>query len=163
MLCDEESSVKNLYRGVNPDLYEKLKGKLLPKKVGEEFASFACAGDPHALCGAGIQAGKSDLNSVILHQWDQAGIPTSGISTSSDIDRAKVYALNKGEYNKGYIFKLSIEKLVSNGVKIYRVNDLVPDPAVPEDDEHVIVSDDFGSIPDCAILEVIEIGHTLSR
>lgn len=149
--------MKSLYRGVNSDLYEKLEGKLSPKNLNKKFSSFACAGDPHAVCGSGIEAGESGLNSVILHQWDQAGIPTSGISTSPDIERAKVYAFNDGKYNKGYIFKLSIEKLKDNGVKIYRVNDLIPYPAIPEDDEHVIVSEDFGSIPTSAILEVIEI------
>lgn len=51
---------------------------------------------------------------------------------------------------------MSIELLSNNGVSIYRVNDLVTAPSIPEDDEHVLVANDFGAIPDFAIIQIIE-------
>ncbi|UCM44573.1 hypothetical protein [Aeromonas dhakensis] len=80
-----------LYRGVSEDLYEKLNGRLTPKKHNEKFATFVCAGEPHAVCGSGVECGESSLNSVILHQWEQLGLPTAGISTSPHKERAKIY------------------------------------------------------------------------
>jgi hypothetical protein len=98
-----------LYRGVSEELFKVLNGKLSPKKVHENFATYASAGDPHALCGSGVECGESTLNTTILHQWEQLGLPTSGVSSSPDKDRAKFYALNGGKANKGYIFQISIK------------------------------------------------------
>jgi hypothetical protein len=146
--------VSFLYRGVSEELYQKLGGKLTPKKPNTQFASFACAGEPHAVCGSGIVCGESDLNSVILHQWEQAGIPTSGISTSPSVERAQFYALNGGRVEKGYIFKLGIKQQVAAGVSIYKLNELVPYPAIPDDNEHVLIAEDFGNITESAVLSV---------
>lgn len=145
-----------LYRGVCEELYEKLGGKLSPKKMNENFATYAYAGDPHAVCGSGIECGESTLNTTIFHQWEQLGLPTSGVSSSPDKERAKFYALSGGKIKKGYIFQLSISKLKESGVSIYNVNDLVPYPAIPEDNEHILVAQDFGSIPEQAIV-IIEL------
>ena len=149
--------MKYLYRGECEDLFQMRNGKLFPKKPYEKFAGYACAGAQHVVCGSGVQFGESDLNTVIQHQWAQAGIPTSGISSSPHMDRAKFYALIGGDAKKGYIFKLSVELLRECGVSIYRVNDWVPNPAVPQDDEHVLVAWDFGQIPESAIVEVMAI------
>ena len=146
-----------LYRGMSEQLFHELEGKLSPKKANEQFASYACLGDPHAVCGSGIQCGESDLNSVIFHQWDQAGLPTSGISTTPHAERARFYALRGGELEKGYIFELSINGLINSGVAIYKVNELVPFPAIPEDEEHVLVARDFGCIPEDAIVSVQQV------
>ena len=148
-----------LYRGVNEELFNKLNGKLSPKKMYQNFAAYAGAGDPHALCGSGIECGESDLNTVIFHQWEQKGLPTSGVSSSPNIDRARFYALDGGNAKKGHIFKLSIKELIKCGVSIYRVNDLVPIPAIPDDDEHILVAKDFGQIPELAIINVVVVGN----
>lgn len=146
-----------LYRGVSEELYQRLGGRLSPKRPNEIFSSYARAGAPHAVCGSGVQCGKSDINTVILHQWKQAGIPTSGISTSPVAERARFYALRGGQVGRGYIFKLAFDQLIRAGVAIYKVNELVPHPAIPEDDEHVLVASDFGSIPESAIVSIEEI------
>jgi len=146
-----------LYRGVSEELYRKLNGTISPKKSGDEFASFARFGAQHASFGSGIVSGKSDINTVVLHQWKQAGIPTSGISSTPVFERALFYALSAGTSNKGYVFKFSIIQLRKDGVSIHRVNELVPCPAVPEDDEHVLVARNFGNIPRSSIVSIQEI------
>ncbi|EGM79090.1 hypothetical protein Rhein_0708 [Rheinheimera sp. A13L] len=147
-----------LYRGVCEERYQELKGILSPKKSGDEFASEACFRDE---CGpgwgSGIVFGKSDINAVVLHQWQQAAIPTSGISSTPHFERARFYALSAGKSHKGYVFKLSIHQLHQDNVTIYRVNELVPCPAVPEDDEHVLVASNFSNIPKSSIIAVEEV------
>ncbi|MCK4705045.1 MAG: hypothetical protein KAT90_06165 [Gammaproteobacteria bacterium] len=144
-----------LYRGVNANLYQKLNGKILPKpeKAGQQFHSYVCAGAPHAVCGSGIVAGESVRNTVILHQWGQKGHPTSGVSSSPKKERAKFYALGDGN-TKGYIYTLSVNSLRKEGVMIYKVSEHATNPAVPEDDEHILVASDFGEIPTMAIVSI---------
>lgn len=143
-----------LYRGVNEELFNNLKGKLSPKKMYQNFATYACAGDPHAVCGSGVECGESNLNTVIFHQWEQKSFPTSGVSSSPNIKCARFYALCGGKAKKGYIFQLSIKELIKCDVSIYRVNDLVPFPAALADNEHILVAKDFGNIPELAIINI---------
>ncbi|WP_218938207.1 hypothetical protein [Parashewanella tropica] len=143
-----------LYRGMNSTMYKELEGKLIPKKFGESFSSVPCAGDPHAECGSGIVAGDATINEVIFHQWGQKGFPTSGISTTPNKERARFYALSGGENTEGYIFKLSIENLKNENVSIHKVNALVTNPSIPEDDEHILVAKDFLEIPKSAIVSI---------
>lgn len=150
----QEVAIQFLYRGVGEELYRKFNGRLRPKKAGERFESYAYAGDAHAMCGSGIECGESEINSVVLHQWAQAGIPTSGVSTSPSIERARFYALSGGRKEKGYIFKFSVAELIQAGVSIYKVNELVPQPAMPGDNEHILVANDFGDIPESAIVSI---------
>ena len=150
-------NVQYLYRGVSAETLQGPSVGLAPKKKGQKFAAFACAGDPHALCGSGIEAGESDLNRVILHQWQQAGIPTPGISTTPLKDGARFYALSGGIAEKGFVLKLSVPILIQLDVSIYRVNDLVRGPAVHKDDEHVLVAKDFGKIPHESIVDIVEV------
>ena len=154
--------MKYLYRGVSSKLFNQLEGKLIPKKEGRNFPAYACAGDPHAVCGSGIEAGESSINTVILHQWEQAGIPTSGVSTTPLKKRALHYALPNKNIEEGYIFKLSVSVLTEKGVSIHRVNDLVPHPSVPEDDEHILVAQDFGQIPNEAIVDITGVSNSCS-
>lgn len=151
-----------LYRGVNANLYQKLNGKILPKpeKAGQQFHSYACAGDPHAVCGSGIVAGESGGNTVILHQWGQKGYPTSGVSSSPKKERAIVYALGEGN-TKGYIYTLSVNALRDEGVMIYKVSEYATNPAIPEDDEHVLVASDFGEISTLAIVSIEAVENSI--
>ena len=147
--------MKYLYRGVNEEKYDELKGKLSPKKLFQKFSSHVCCDAPHASCGSGVTCGESNLNSVILHQWKQKGYPTSGISSTPHYERAKFYALHGGDAKKGYVFKLLIEALKSCGVAIYNVNKLINAPYILEDDEHILVEKNFGPIPDIAIVDIL--------
>ena len=145
-----------LYRGVSSEMFQKLNGKLSPKAMNKEFAEVPRFGGQTVSFGSGNVFGKANVNAVIKHQWQQKGIPTSGVSSSPFIERAKYYACSGVRNKHGYIFKMSIESLTNQGVSIYRINELVTAPAIPEDDEHVLVANDFGTIPDSAIIQVIE-------
>lgn len=146
-----------LYRGMSLPMFEKLDGKLIPKKIGEIFSSIPCAGDAHAVCGSGIVAGDAPINSVIFHQWAQLGLPTSGVSSTPFEDRAEFYALSGGDNLEGYVFKLSINELINASVTIYKVNELVPSPAIPDDNEHILVADNFEAIPEKAIVSISKV------
>lgn len=150
-----------LYRGVNQQLYEKLHGELRPKQAGKKFASFLVCGAPHAVCGSGVMCGESVANEAIYHQWTQSGFPTSGISTSPFVERARFYALGNNEFSIGYIYTLSVRRLNELGVSIYRVSDIVKVPAVPEDNEHILVAKDFNCIPSEAILDICKVTSSI--
>ncbi|GBL02408.1 hypothetical protein VH1709_contig00112-0004 [Vibrio harveyi] len=149
--------MKYLYRGVSERMFSMLNGKLTPKKRGEEFSAPICYGEPHAVFGSGVVYGNSDQNSVVLHQWDQKGYPTSGLSFSPYIDRAKFYATSGDKTQNGWLFKIDVEKAKALGVKIYDVNTLVPNPAIPEDCEHILVAHDFGAIPEGCVVEITRV------
>ncbi len=135
-------------------MFQKLGGKLKPKKLGESFSSIPRAGDPHAVCNSGIVAGDASINSVVFHQWQQRGFPTSGISSTPFMYRAKFYALSGGKDSEGYIFKILVKELIRASVSIFRVNELVPHPAIPDDDEHILVADNFGELPKQVIASI---------
>lgn len=153
----EKLSIEFLYRGVNSDLYKKLKGVLEPKLSGKDFSSTIQFGQVHAQYSNDIQFGNSVKNELVKHQWGQQGIPTSGISTTPHYERAKYYALSNGEKNEGYIYKLSIKKLKESNVNIYRVNENINFPSLNEDDEHILVNKDFKAIPKHTIDSIVHI------
>lgn len=149
--------MKYLYRGVSVELHKKLHGKLVPKMLNSNFATVACMGDPHAILGAGIIMGESELNTVVLHQWEQAGLPTSGVSFTPYLERARFYAKNGKDRGKGFIYKVDMSLLDSNNVKWYSVNKLVPNPSIPEDDEYILVGFGGGEIPMEVVVSISEI------
>lgn len=100
--------------------------------------------------------GESTQNAVIEHQQHQAGYPTSGVSTTPLLERAKFYATNGGKSPLGYIYVISFEALKSEGVTAYVVNEIVPMPSVPEDEEVILVAREFGSLPRNIVVEIIE-------
>lgn len=141
-----------LYRGVDVELYSKLGGKLTPK-LGTEFTRSPTYGhDEYGNC----FYGASPSNAVIEHQRDQAGIPTSGISCSPHLERARYYATRE-ETTNGYIYVIDKEKCSALGVKLYVVKEHVPHPSVPIDDEVVLVAEEFGSLPIEIVVEILEI------
>ena len=77
-------------------------------------------------------------NAVRQHQWKQNGLPTSGVSTTPHLERARFYAAANG-----VIVRIDRHLLAQHGIKEYRVKDyLTKDPhnvAVPEDDEVVLL------------------------
>ena len=128
-----------LYRGVNPEFYEKESGKLIPKAPGEIFSSYACCGQIYACCGSGFVCGDSVTNEVLRHQYHQLGLETSGISTTPHRDRAIFYATQGGKYTSGYIYLIQRALLKEYGIEEYTVSDYVLDPSIPEDAEVILV------------------------
>lgn len=146
--------MKYLYRGVSALMYEKLNGKLTPKKEGTPFSTYVGCGQTHAVCGSGVMSGKCDQNSIVLHQWKQEGHPTSGLSFTPHYDRALFYAKHGGKYERGYIFRVDVSIFESLGGTVYSVNKRVPAPSIPQDDEHILIAKGFGSIPDECVVQI---------
>ena len=119
------SATKYLYRGVNPTLYTKLNGVLLPK-VQQPFSA-SPRWDQSEWDNS--YWGESTNNAVIEHQQHQAGLPTSGISTTPHISQAEIYATHGGKYSEGYVFV--IDRVLCKVLKVaeFVVNEIVPYPS----------------------------------
>ncbi len=148
-----EGNMSFLYRGVSESHYKKTNGKLTPKTSGI-FSSYAQAGQQYAQAGSGIVAGLSAANEVVKHEYNQEGLPTSGISTTPYKDRAMFYATHEGKFSSGYIFKINRSLLNKHKIIEYIVSDIVPFPSVPEDDEVILVAQDSVAIPDEIIIAI---------
>ncbi len=145
-----------LYRGVNPEIYQKSNGKLEPKSIGSPFRRAIRFGEGGRF-GEGLKFGESETNAVIMHQKDSSKYPSSGVSTTSSFDNAKLYATHNGKYDSGYVYKIDTELLEKNGVNAYHVSEHAVYPAIPDDREVILVADDFGALPDKVIVEIIEV------
>lgn len=145
-----------LFRGVSEALYNRLAGELQPKQTGAFVYAYSY-GEAGATYDSGVQYGETAANAVYRHQWERKGLPTSGISTTPIRDRARFYALSGGQATRGYIYEIDASVLHEHRVREYRVADYVRTPAIPEDDEHILVSEDGGVIPAGAILRVVEL------
>ena len=142
-----------LYRGVNAEIHASFNGELHPKETHPFLKSpeFGLAECGNAFWGENVQ------NAVVQHQQHQAGYPTSGISTTPHFERAKFYATAGGKYSCGFIYDIDTELLKRFSVAMYVVKDIVPLPNVPEDDEIILVANDFGFLPQDIIIDVISI------
>ena len=148
-------SVTNLlYRGVNAGLHARLDGVLGPK-VQRAFSA-----SPRWDQAEWDNAywGESANNAVIEHQQHQAGLPTSGISTTPYLERAIFYATHGGNYPKGYIYVIDRSLCERLKVTEFVVNQVVPYPSVVEDDEVILVASDFGPLPRELVIEVRVVG-----
>jgi hypothetical protein len=93
----------------------------------------------------------------LKHQLNQAGFPTSGISTTPIYDRAAFYALAGGQHQTGYVYKINRQALASHGVREFVVNEITTKPSVPEDQEVILVVPSGGGLPDALVEETIKI------
>lgn len=143
-----------LYRGVNPDLHTELNGVLRPKAHRPFIASPEWS---RAEWGNAFW-GESQENAVIEHQQQQAGFPTSGVSTTPHLARAFFYATHGGKYPQAYVYVIDRLQCKALAVSEFIVNDIVPSPSVVEDDEVILVARDFGALPAALIVEVHEVG-----
>lgn len=144
-----------LYRGISVSHFDKAKGMLIPKICDPFVHTFHCG--EGTWCGCGATCGSSTENAVIRHQLKQAGFPTSGISTTPIFNRAKFYATHGGERVSGYIYKIDRNLLNIYSVAEYPVKDYVACPAIPEDEEVILVARDFGILPNEIVTEIISI------
>ena len=142
-----------LYRGVNFEMYERLGAKLCPKI----FEPFKLSPKWDEVPWDDSTWNESPENAVIAHQRNQAGYPTSGVSCTPHMGVATNYATHGGHFSVGYIYVLDPSKFEKFGVKSYKVSEIVSKPSVPEDDEIIIVHENFGILPEEIILEVRKI------
>lgn len=141
-----------LYRGVCEEIFKKNKG-LAPKGTSFSRAMKYGTGFKYGT----ITYGSSERNAVVGHQKDSSQFPTSGISTTPALDRAKYYALENGIYSKGFIYKIDRNLLKQFHVREYRVADSISIPEAPEDDEVILVPEDGGALPNGVVVETIEV------
>jgi hypothetical protein len=144
-----------LYRGENPDMYESSGGRLIPKAFGEPFMRAIKYGQGFKY--GEITYGKSAKSAIVAHQKDSSAFPSSGVSTTPVFENAKAYALHKGKYKSGYVFKIDTERFESAGVTAWDVSKYAPTPAIPEDKEIILVAEDFGALPKDIVVEIIEV------
>ena len=146
------SAACHLYRGVSAEIHEAQRGELRPKLI-TPFTRYPEWGrDEWGNC----FWGDSSLNAVVEHQRDQAGYPTSGVSTTPYLERARFYATRGGEFLAGYIYVIDLNLCRCNGVTCYAVNDIVPQPSIIEDEEVILVAQDFGVIPSSVVIDVVK-------
>jgi hypothetical protein len=102
--------------------------------------------------------GECEANAVIEHQQHQAGYPTSGVSTTPHLERARYYATGGGANARGYIYVIDRSRLAALRIREYVVNAVVPMPSVPEDDEVILVAEDLGALPAECIVKIVVCG-----
>lgn len=134
-------------------MHQKLNGVLMPKTnhTFSTYPKFDLAEWDNVFWD------DSQENAVIEHQQHQAGYPTSGISTTPHLSRAKFYAFHNNKYSKAYIYVINRLLCESHGVSEFVVNNIVPKPSCPEDDEVILVANDFQALPSSLIIEIKEI------
>lgn len=140
-----------LYRGISEEMHQALEG-LKPK--GISFTRPIRFGEGFKY-GQGVTFGSSKNNAIISHQVDSGRFPTSGISTTPFLERAKLYATCKGKRAKGVIYKLDRELFAEKGIKEYRVKDFTRYPEIPEDDEVILAKEDNTSLPMEIVIEIL--------
>ncbi|MBW1812356.1 MAG: hypothetical protein JRJ39_01425 [Deltaproteobacteria bacterium] len=146
---------KYLYRGVNPDMYDSTDGQLVPKAQGQPFKRAVKYGQGFKY--GEVTFGGSAKNSVVGHQRDSSSFRSSGVSTTPIFDNAKEYATHGGQYLFGYVYKIDTDLLDEAGVDAHRVSEHAPNPAIPEDEEVILVAKDFGTLPAEIIVEIVKV------
>jgi len=145
-----------LYRGVNPDLHRETEGELRPKLVGKPFRRAIYYGEK-VYYGGGAVYGESERNAVIMHQQDSSEYPTSGVSSTPIFENAVRYATHGGKYSAGFVYKIDCRLLTQYDVTAYPVSDHAKKPAIPEDEEIILVASDFGRLPREIVIDVIDV------
>lgn len=146
-----------LYRGVSLEMHKENNGVLSPK--GTSFKRIFHLDDGFHF-DQGLTLDKSEENAVVTHQANSTCYPTSGVSTTPHLDRAKMYATCNCTHD-GIIYKLDRSKLSQYGIKEYVVKEYTDSPYIPEDDEVILVHEDHGNLPKEIILETIEVNRDI--
>ena len=140
---------KLLYRGIHESRFSGVGSALIPKESGP----FKKKPKWDVSEWGNSTWGTSATNAVIEHQHAQAGLPTSGLSTTPFFGRARVYALGRAATGCGYVICIDVETCQALGIELYRVNTLVRKPAVPEDDEVILVAP-TGGFPERIVMKI---------
>jgi len=107
--------------------------------------------------GGGATYGESQQNAVIMHQQDSSEYQTSGISTTPSFQNAARYATHNGKYSAGFVYKIDTQLLARYGVTAYEVAEHAVKPAIPSDEEVILVAKDFGLLPKGIVVEVVAV------
>ena len=137
------------------EMHDRTHGVLQPKFRGVFEYEFKW-GERGAKWGDGGTWGTSEKNAVLRHQLNQEGFPTSGVSATPHLERAKVYALHSAR--QGVVYKIRTAEFERLSIRALRVAGTARWPSVPEDDEYILVAADGAAIPSEVIVEVIRVG-----
>ena len=132
----------------------------MPKSPGNTFRQpiyYGSTGDPEkdSYYGDGSTYGASETNAVIKHQRNSSKNPTSGISTTPKLDNAKKYATYDGKYQAGFVYVIDTALLPEHGVTAHDVAAHATLPAIPGDQEIILVAAYFDALPPEIVVEVI--------
>lgn len=144
-----------LFRGVNAAMHRQNEGKLVPKAAGKPFRSHAYWGD--AEWNDGSVFGESERNTVIQHQRDSSKHATSGVSTTPIFENACRYATHDGRHTTGFVYRIDTSLLEKYEVTSHVVAEHATQPAIPGDEEVILLAKDFGVLPQGIVVEVIEV------
>ena len=139
-----------LYRGVSETTHQTPGAALRPK----ETAAFARHASWDKAAWDESDWGDSIHNGVVEHQLDQAGFPTSGISTTPHLQRAIFYATHGGKAPVGYVYVIDRTRLNAHHIQAHVVSEQVTHPSVPVDDEVILVARDYGPLAAEIVIEV---------
>ncbi|WP_410499566.1 hypothetical protein [Chitinibacter sp. S2-10] len=129
---------------------------MTPKTPSDCPESGAEFGDDRVQCGdEDFTFGINIVNTIHAHEYGGNGSPSPGISTTTDFEVARKYALGKERNLRGRVIKISVFALKEAGVQIHRINQLLNNPSVPEDDEHFLYF--HGSFPMETIIEETDV------
>jgi len=104
--------------------------------------------------GDGSTYGESTANAILMHQRNSTRYPSSGVSTTPNIENARTYATHNNCW--GYIYKIDTNLLEEAGVTMYEVRDHAAQPAIPGDSDVILVARDHGPLPPEVVVEVID-------
>lgn len=143
---------KYLYRGVNIARDAQNGGQLKSIDCNKVFKrkQYYSGG---ANYNDGSVYGESERNAVVQHQKNSSKYPSSGISTTPNYENAVSYARGEKGNSEGYVYTIDASLLEQYGVKTYPVDEHVAKPIKPEDNEIIIVANDFGCIPKQVIVK----------
>lgn len=101
--------------------------------------------------------GDCRSNAVVKHQQDQAGYPTSGVSTTPHYERACFYATHGGRRDVGIVYVIDVGRCLSLGVTMFLVKAHALESSVPQDDEVILVAQDFGDLPQDIVVDTTKV------
>ena len=143
-------------------MHEASSGRLIPRSPGKEFNQpiyYGRTGDPEkdSYYGDGSTYGASEANAVIKHQRNSSKNPTSGISTTPILVNAKTYATHDSNFPNGFVYKIDTALLSAHGVTAHEVAAHATQPAIPGDEEIILVAADYGPLPPDIVVEVMDV------
>ena len=142
-----------LYRGIDERSYELYEGGLQPKHSGPFEYIFKADGTMRA--DASAIGGPSEQNAILRHELRQEGFGSCGISTTPHFARARHYATKCN--GSGRVLKIERMLLEAYRVREYIVSECIPYPSIPEDEEVILVADDYGVLPREIVVEQIRV------
>jgi hypothetical protein len=98
--------------------------------------------------------GEWPEHAVRAQQWNSDRFPTSGVSTTPHLKRAKYYAQRDRT-----IARIAVDRLAAHGVQTFRVSDHVHPSLIskPEDDEVILVCRGAKYFPKDIIVDIFEL------